>query len=73
MAKGKNNRVSAKKKNDREYNAAGVLFVGCVLLGAGLGMWTGHSLAGLLSGVGVGFICMALATTSSPRTKRPQK
>lgn len=51
-------------KNNRDYNSGGVAFVGCVMLGLGLGAWFDHSIAGLMSGVGVGFIAMALLTRS---------
>jgi len=51
-------------KNSRDYNSGGVGFVGSIVLGLGLGAWFGHTIAGVLSGVGLGFIMMALLTRS---------
>ena len=41
--------------------AAGVIFVGCLLLGFGVGFWTGNIPAGLFGGLGVGFVAMGIA------------
>ena len=47
--------------NDKEPDAnkiGGVMFVGCMFLGAGVGMIFGDFLAGGAIGMGVGFIAM---------------
>ena len=38
----------------------GVIFVGCMFLGGGLGMWLGNVAVGGAIGMGVGFISMGL-------------
>ena len=52
------------KKSERDYNSGGVAFMGCIILGLGLGAWFDHTIAGLFVGAGVGFIAMALFTRS---------
>lgn len=47
----------AKKGNT--YAASGVAFMGCVVLGVGLGMVFDNTGAGSVIGVGVGFLVMA--------------
>ncbi|HEY8108680.1 MAG TPA: hypothetical protein VIF43_01595 [Patescibacteria group bacterium] len=49
MAKGKN-------KGD----VSGVAFVGCMFVGLGIGVAFGHSNVGVLVGLGVGFLAMAV-------------
>lgn len=51
-------------KNNRDYNSGGVAFVGCLVLGFGVGAWFDHTIAGLMSGIGLGFIMMAVLTRS---------
>ena len=41
------------------YNIGGIAFVGCTLIGVGLGMLFDQTSAGSTLGVGVGFIVMA--------------
>ncbi len=52
------------KKHTRLYEHSGLLFAGCVLLGLGIGMLYGETGAGILIGVGVGFITMAISRVS---------
>ncbi len=47
------------KERERDYEAGGVAFVGCILLGVGLGLWVGQPAPGVLTGLGVGFLVMA--------------
>lgn len=42
------------------YERGGVIFIGCALLGVGLGMLFDQIAAGVLIGVGVGFIGMGI-------------
>ncbi|WP_196493825.1 hypothetical protein [Ornithinibacillus caprae] len=41
------------------YESGGVAFVGCIILGVGIGMALDHVAAGSVIGVGVGFLAMA--------------
>lgn len=49
------------KKHTHIYEYSGLLFAGCVLLGLGIGMLCGRTAAGILIGMGVGFITMAIS------------
>lgn len=42
------------------YERGGIAFVGCIMLGIGLGMLVDQEGAGMMIGVGVGFLAMAL-------------
>jgi hypothetical protein len=42
------------------YERGGIAFVGCTVLGVGIGMLLDNPGAGALIGVGVGFLAMAL-------------
>lgn len=44
-----------------QKGAAGVAFVGCLLLGLAVGLFSGNVVIGLFSGLGVGFIAMFIA------------
>jgi hypothetical protein len=46
----------AKKENNQ--SASGAVFVGCAVLGVGLGLMFDQTAAGSVIGVGVGFILM---------------
>ena len=49
------------QKPDRDRKgASGLVFVGCLLLGLAIGLLTGNVAVGLLGGLGVGFIAMAI-------------
>jgi len=49
------------KKHTHIYEYSGLLFAGCVVLGLGIGMLCGETGGGILIGVGVGFITMAIS------------
>ena len=42
------------------YESGGVVFVGCVMLGLGIGMLFDNTGAGVIIGIGVGFLAMAV-------------
>lgn len=48
----------ANSKNKKE-DVSGLLFVGCMFIGAGIGFLTGHLVVGGAIGMGVGFLAMA--------------
>jgi len=52
-------RVAMTKTVEHQYSPGGVALAGCTFLGLGLGIWLGHTFAGLLAGLGVGLIAMA--------------
>ena len=52
--------ASEKQKPDRK-GVSGLVFVGCLMLGLAIGLLTGNVAVGLLGGLGVGFIAMAIA------------
>lgn len=43
-----------------DYEAGGIAFVGCILVGVGLGLLFHQLIPGAVIGTGVGFIVMAL-------------
>ena len=61
------------KKHIRVYEYSGMLFVGCVVLGLGIGMLCGRTGAGVLIGVGVGFIGMGISRMLSGMVSRAFK
>jgi hypothetical protein len=48
-----------REKRERDYESGGVGFVGSVLLGTGAGVLFDELLAGVLIGIGAGFIVLA--------------
>lgn len=50
------------KKNVNNGDRAGMAFVGCILIGLGLGFLFDQVVVGSILGVGVGFLIMALAS-----------
>jgi hypothetical protein len=52
--------TSEKQKPDRS-GVSGLIFVGFLILGLAVGFLIGNIPAGLLGGLGVGFIAMAIA------------
>lgn len=48
--------MDQKKKNTSTI--AGVFFVGCMMIGLGLGLFFGKTAIGVIIGLGVGFIAM---------------
>ncbi|WP_373894929.1 hypothetical protein ACUL41_16350 [Virgibacillus natechei] len=47
------------------YNSAGIAFVGCILLGSGIGMLFGNVAAWAAIGVGGGLISLAVLSRKS--------
>ena len=52
--------ANEKQKPDRR-GVSGLIFVGCLMIGLAIGFLIGNVAAGLLGGLGVGFIGMAIA------------
>lgn len=52
--------MSEEKQETKRGGAAGLVFVGCLLLGLALGLLFGNAAVGILGGLGVGFIAMAI-------------
>ncbi len=46
------------KNNNR---IAGMVFIGCMFIGMGIGMYLGKMTVGIMIGMGVGFIASAIA------------
>lgn len=46
---------------NKSYGTSGLVFVGCLMLGLAVGFLTGNFLVGILGGLGIGFLAMALA------------
>ena len=44
----------------KSYESGGTAFVGCIILGTGIGFAIDHVAAGAMIGVGVGFIVMSI-------------
>lgn len=42
------------------YESGGIAFVGCMMLGIGIGMLFNKAGAGVMIGMGVGFLAMAI-------------
>jgi hypothetical protein len=49
-----------KSKKAKGEDVGGIAFIGCVVVGIGLGLYFRQPAVGTLLGVGVGFILMAL-------------
>ena len=52
-----------KNKEDNASNVGGVAFVGCIILGTGIGLLAGNPGPYSVIGVGVGFIVMAIVSS----------
>jgi len=52
--------ANEQQKPDRK-GVSGLVFVGCLMLGLAIGFLIGNVAAGVLGGLGVGFIAMAIA------------
>jgi hypothetical protein len=52
---------NVKQETKSRAGAAGVIFVGCLLLGLAVGFLIGNIVAGLFGGLGVGLIAMGIA------------
>jgi len=53
--------MTSEKQGSKRNGAAGVIFIGCLLLGLAAGLLTGQVAVGLLGGLGVGFVAMGIA------------
>ena len=49
------------KQERKRSGVAGLIFVGCLLIGLAIGLLTGEVAVALLGGLGVGFIGMSVA------------
>jgi hypothetical protein len=45
---------------DEKYESGGIAFVGFIMIGIAAGLLTGQLAAGVMAGLGVGFIAMAV-------------
>jgi len=54
------NHLSTMEVNDLNYERGGIAFVGCLFIGAGIGMLFDQVTAGGAIGLGAGFLAMAL-------------
>ena len=52
--------MSTEKKELSRSGASGLVFVGCLMLGLAVGLLAGNVAVGLIGGLGVGFIGMAI-------------
>ena len=53
--------MSNEKQGRDRSGVSGLVFVGCLILGLAVGFLIGNIVVGLLGGLGVGFIAMAIA------------
>ena len=53
--------MSSEKQESKRTEIGGLIFVGCLMIGLAIGFLIGNIAAGLLGGLGVGFIGMAIA------------
>ena len=52
--------MSDEKQKSRGSGTSGLAFVGCLFIGLALGMLFGNMAVGVLGGLGVGFIALAI-------------
>ncbi len=52
--------MSNEKKERSRNGASGLVFVGCLIIGLAVGIYTGNVAVALLGALGVGFIAMAI-------------
>jgi hypothetical protein len=52
---------SGEKQEISRSGISGLVFVGCLLLGLAIGFLAGNIVVGVIGGLGVGFIAMAVA------------
>jgi len=57
------------KPTKYDYGAGGIPFVGCVLIGTGVGMAINNIAVGSLIGTGVGFLVMAMFRVAERKKK----
>lgn len=51
------------------YKSGGIAFVGCIILGTGIGMLFDAVAAGSVIGVGTGFLAMAILGRENKKSK----
>lgn len=49
------------KHQPNRSGVSGLVFVGCLILGLAVGLFTGNVVVGVMGGLGIGFIAMAAA------------
>jgi hypothetical protein len=54
------NVMTSEKQGTKSKGAAGVIFVGCLMIGLAAGLLTGQVVVGLLGGLGVGFVALGV-------------
>jgi hypothetical protein len=57
--------MSNEKQEPSRKGISGLVFIGCLMLGLAIGLLTGNVAAGLIGGLGVGFLGMAIARYST--------
>ena len=53
--------MASEKQGPKRTGISGLVFVGCLLIGLAIGFLVGNVAAGVIGGLGVGFIAMAIA------------
>jgi hypothetical protein len=53
-------KMSNEIQKTKRSGASGVVFVGCLMIGLAIGLFTGEVAVALLGALGVGFIAMAI-------------
>lgn len=53
--------MTSTKQERKTSGVSGLIFVGCLLIGLAVGLWTGQVAVAILGALGVGFIGMAIA------------
>jgi uncharacterized membrane protein YraQ (UPF0718 family) len=57
--------MSIEKHESNQSGVSGLVFVGCLILGLAVGLLTSNVVVGLLGGLGIGFIGMAIARSAT--------
>lgn len=53
--------MANEKQESKRSGTSGLVFVGCLLIGLAIGIFTGNTAVWLIGALGVGFIGMAIA------------
>lgn len=53
--------MTSDKQGPKRSGISGLVFVGCLMIGLAIGFLVGNVAAGVIGGLGVGFIAMAVA------------
>jgi hypothetical protein len=54
-----------KQEPKKRGGSSGLVFVGCLMLGLAIGILVGNAAVGVLGGLGVGFIAMAIVRAAT--------